>query len=204
MNAIHELPSFDISPSQLEQIAITLVEDVQSATKRLTDTVTPQDATFENVICPLADVDNELKGKVQFLAIFQAVSPSLELRQGSSAAVSMVDTTYLELFQNENLFALVDAVYNSRHWEQLEVEDQKYLTKLHSTFLDNGLGLKGDDKKRFHRISKRLVELRVAFTENLGLDPGYVWKTEDEFEGLGAKRFTHFPCTPRMVGGPYL
>jgi metallopeptidase MepB len=194
--SIPELPSFHISPSQLTHIAVDLINGIQTATKQLLDKLTPQDATFENVILSMAQIDNYIKSKVQFLTFFQAVSPSFELRQESSVAVSIVDTAYLELFQDENLFALVDAVHKNYDGSQMEIEDQKYFTKLHSTFIDNGLGLNEKNKKRSQEISKRLVELRVAFTENLSLDPGCVWKEEEHLEGLGAERIQALPLHP--------
>ncbi|EPS31657.1 hypothetical protein PDE_06614 [Penicillium oxalicum 114-2] len=191
-----EMPSFHVRPSQLIQRAVDLIKDIQTATKQLLDKLSPQDATFENVVLSMAKIDNNIKSKVQFLAFFQAVSPSLELRQESSVAMSMVDTAYLELFQDENLFALVDAVHKNFDMNQMEMEDRKFLAKLHSTFIDNGLGLKEKDKKRSQEISKRLVELRVAFTENLSLDPGYIWKKEEDLEGLGAERIQTLPLCP--------
>lgn len=95
--SIPELPSFHVSPSQLIHGAMGLIKEIQTATKQL-DKLTPRDATFDNVVLTMAKIDNNIKSKVQFLALFQAVSPSLELRQESSAAMSMVDTAYLELF----------------------------------------------------------------------------------------------------------
>jgi metallopeptidase MepB len=190
------LPSFQVSPSQLTQMAVNLINRIQTATKQLLDKVSPRDATFENVVLSMANTDNDVKSKVQFLAFFQAVSPSLELRQESSVAVSMVDTAYLELFQDENLFALVDAVYENCEASQMGIEDRKFLSKIHSTFIDNGLGLKGEHKKRSGEISKRLVELRVAFTGNLSSDPGYMWKDEEDLEGLGADRIQALPLCP--------
>ncbi|KAL1860767.1 hypothetical protein Plec18167_009179 [Paecilomyces lecythidis] len=189
-------PSVDIGPGKLIQIATSLINNVQGAKKRLLDAITTRDATFDNVICALADIENEVKGKVQFLALFQAVSPSPKLRHESSIVVKMVDKAYLELFQDEDVFALVDSVYNSCGDGKLDIEDKKFLDSLHSTFLDNGLGLNEKDKTRFHGISKRLVELRVAFTENLSLHPGYVWKCENELEGLEAGKIQAFPLRP--------
>ncbi|GAD97757.1 thimet oligopeptidase [Paecilomyces variotii No. 5] len=167
-------PSVDISPGQLIEIATSLVNNVQSAKKRLLDATTIRDATFDDVIWALADIENELKGKVQFLALFQAVSPSPKLRHESSVVVKMLDKAYLELFQDENLFELVDSVYKSCGNAKLDTEHKKFVDSLYSTFLDNGLGLDKTDKKMFYDISKRLVELRVAFTENLNMNPGYL------------------------------
>lgn len=191
-----ELPSFHVSSSQLTHIAVNLIKETQTAAKQLLDEISPRDATFDNVVLSIAKTDNDIKSRVQFLAFFQAISPSLELRQESSVAVSMIDTSYVELFQDENLFAFVDAVYKNCDARQMEMEDRKFLTKLHSSFTDNGLWLKGKNKKRSQEISKRLVELRVAFTENLSSDPGYSWKEEEDLEGLGAERIQALPLCP--------
>lgn len=107
--------------------------------------------------------------------------------------MSLVDIAYLKLFQDENLFALVDAVRNKCDENQMTVEDRKYLAKLHSSFLDNGLALSGEARQRSQEISKRLIELRVAFTENLSSDLGLVWREEQDLEGLGSERIKALP-----------
>lgn len=103
MATLPDLPTFNLSPSTLLDIATDLVNQVRQAANDLVNHVSPQNATFENTLRPLADIDNELKGKVQYLALFQAVSPSSEMRNASSAAVNMVDKAYLGIFQTPSL-----------------------------------------------------------------------------------------------------
>ncbi|KAJ5956969.1 Neurolysin/Thimet oligopeptidase N-terminal [Penicillium viridicatum] len=126
-STISELPTFDLSPSTLLDIATDLVNQVQQAANDLANNVSPQNATFENAVRPLADIDNEVKGKVQYLALFQAVSPSPEMRKASSTAVNMVDKTYWGAFQMPSLFALINAVYKKQAEEYVKSEDQKLL-----------------------------------------------------------------------------
>ncbi|KAJ5194069.1 hypothetical protein N7491_001405 [Penicillium cf. griseofulvum] len=140
MATIPELPTFDLSPSTLRDIATDLVQ-VRQAVNDLVNHVSPQNATFENTLRPLADIDNELKRRVQYLALFQAVSPSLEMRNASSAAVNMVDKAYLGIFQTPSLFALVNAVY--RNYVGTKSDDQKLLSMIHSMLWKMGLSLKG-------------------------------------------------------------
>ncbi|OQE41462.1 hypothetical protein PENCOP_c005G02375 [Penicillium coprophilum] len=182
--ATPKLPIFNISPSTLLDIATELVSQVQQASNDLVNRVSPQNATFKNALLPLADIDNEVKGKVQFLALFQAVAPSPEMRKASSTAVNMVDKAYLSIFQMRSLFALVNGVYKRHIEETLDSEDQKLLERFHSMFMENGLELEGDKRDRFLWISNRLIELRVAFMENLSSDPGDVWKDPHEFKGM--------------------
>ena len=185
MATLPELPTFDLSPSTLLAIATDLVNQMRQAANELVNHVLPQNATFDNTLRPLADIDNKLKGKVQYLALFQAVYPSAEMRNASSAAVDMVDKAYLDIFQIPSLFALVNAVYKSH--VDTNSEDQKLLNTIHSLFMENGLELEGDKRVRFLRISKRLIELRVASMENLSSDPGYVWKYHYELRGVATE-----------------
>ncbi|KAJ5420928.1 hypothetical protein N7465_003447 [Penicillium sp. CMV-2018d] len=192
-STIPELPTFDLSPSTLLDIATDLVNQIQQAANDLANNVSPQNATFENAVRPLADIDNEVKGKVQYLALFQAVSPSPEMRKASSTAVNMVDKTYWGAFQMPSLFALINAVYKKQAEEYVKSEDQKLLERLHSMFMENGLELQGDKRDRFLWISNRLIELRVAFMENLSSDPGYVWKDQHELEGIATETIQALP-----------
>ncbi|OQD86858.1 hypothetical protein PENSOL_c084G06051 [Penicillium solitum] len=191
MATLPELPTFNLSPSTLLDIATDLANQVRQAANDLVNHASPQNATFENTLRPLADIDNELKGKVQYLALFQAVSPSSEMRNASSAAVNLVDKAYLGIFQTPSLFALVNAVY--KNYVDTKSEDQKLLNMIHSMFMENGLHLEGDKRDRFLWISNRLIELRVAFMGNLSSDPGYVWKEHYELEGISTESLQALP-----------
>jgi metallopeptidase MepB len=194
MATIPEPPTFNLSPSTLLDIATDLVNQVRQAANGLANHVSPQNATFENTLRPLADIDNELKGKVQYLALSQAVSPSSEMHNASSASVNMVDKAYLGIFQTPSLFALVNAVY--KNYVDIKSEDQKFLNRIHSIFMENGFELEGDKRDRFLWISNRLIELRVAFMENISSDPDYVWKDPHELKGIAIESLQALPMHP--------
>jgi metallopeptidase MepB len=179
--------TFDITPSTLLQCAEITANRLRRGVTHLVESVSPQQATFENAIRPLAEIDNEVKSSVQYTALFQAVSPSPELRKASSAAISIIDKAYLALFQHEGLFALVGAAhgnYSRSRDDIIDEEDRRLLDRFHRMFVDNGIELAGSARERYIWISRRLIDLRVAFMENLSNDPGYVWKAEHELEGV--------------------
>ncbi|KAI2744308.1 hypothetical protein DTO013E5_878 [Penicillium roqueforti] len=120
-STIPELPIFNLGPSTLLDIATDLVNRVQQAANDLVNHVLPQNVTIENTLHPLTNIDNEIKGKAQYLALFQAVSPSSEMRTTSSTAVNMVDKAYWGVFQIPSLFALVNVVY--KHEEDSHAEE---------------------------------------------------------------------------------
>lgn len=141
-------PTFNIAPEALVKSAENLVNYIEQAATRLVISVT-QNATFDNVIRPLVAIDNEVKARVQYMALFQAV------------AVNLVDKAYLALFQNKDLFALVNTVYSSlllqpaEEERSAEEEDIRLLTRFYRMFVDNGMELTGPAYDRFVWISRR-------------------------------------------------
>ncbi|KAJ6031938.1 thimet oligopeptidase [Penicillium herquei] len=179
-------PRFDISAEDLEEQAKDLIYHTEEATARLISSCKDiTSADFEITILPLARIDTEIKARVQYLALFQAISTSPDIRKASSQAVNLVDQAYLSIFQNPKLFNLVDHVreYDTSVHARGE-EDIRLLDKFHWMFLENGMNLEGLSRDRFTWISRRLIELRVQFMENLGSDPGGLWKSEQQLDGV--------------------
>ncbi|PYI28099.1 thimet oligopeptidase [Aspergillus indologenus CBS 114.80] len=184
-------PIFDISAEALQQQAQDLVRSTQEATARLINSgINSETADFESVILPLAQIDNEIKARVQYLALFQAVSPSADLRKASSAAITLVDQTYLSLFRNESLFDLVNRVRQNPSSRARDEEDTRLLDKFHWMFVENGMHLTGSSRERFVWISRRLIELRVQFMETLGQDPGCLKASAQSLGGVPLDRLT--------------
>ncbi|KAJ5738646.1 thimet oligopeptidase, partial [Penicillium malachiteum] len=185
-------PRFDISADDLEQQAKDLINHTKQATAHLISPCTDiASADFETIILPLAHVDNEVKARVQYLALFQAVSTSPDIRKSSSRAVNLVDQAYLNIFQNQKLFNLVNHVReNDTSVHARDEEDIRLLDKFHWMFLENGMNLNGSSRDRFTWISHRLIELRVQFMETLGSDPGCLWKSEQQLDGVPLHRLS--------------
>ncbi|PYH94522.1 zincin [Aspergillus ellipticus CBS 707.79] len=178
-----DLPAFDLTPTTLRDRANRLAHRVQTAVADLVESVGLEQATVARVVPPLGDLDNAFKHGIQYLALFQSVAPSADLRRASSEAVAQLTQTYLALFQNDRLFALVDAAHGQLPSEQ-DDEATRLLGRLHRMFVDNGLQLTGPARDRFAWIARRLLELRNAFMDHIATDPGSQWIAEDALQGL--------------------
>ncbi|KAJ5725344.1 thimet oligopeptidase [Penicillium malachiteum] len=189
-NTMPRPPRFDISPEDLEEQAKDLIYHTKQATTHLISSCTEiTSASFESIILPLARIDNEVKDRVQYLALFQAISTSPKIRKASSQAISLVDQAYLNIFQNHILFNLVNHVReNDTSLHVRGEEDIRLLDKFHWMFLETGMNLNGPTRDRFTWISRRLIELRVQFMETLGSDPGCLWKSEQQLAGVPLHR----------------
>lgn len=184
-------PKFDISAKDLEQNAKDLIDYIQQATARLINSCTDNTtADFETIILPLAGIDNKVKSRIQYIALFQAISPCVDIRKASSAAINLVDKAYLSIFQNDDIFRLVNRVREHASAHLMDEEDTRLLNKFHWMFVENGMYLTGKSRERFTWISRRLIELRVKFMETLGTDPGCLWKSKEQLVGVPLDRLS--------------
>ncbi|KAE8323673.1 hypothetical protein BDV39DRAFT_217652 [Aspergillus sergii] len=184
-------PKFDITPEELGQNAKDLIIHIKQATAHLINSCTDNStANFDTIILPLAGIDNEVKSRIQYIALFQAISPCADIRKASSVVINLVDKAYLNIFQNEDLFALVNRVRENMSPYVIDEEDTRLLNKFHWMFVEKGMYLTGKSRERFTWISRRLIELRVKFMEILGTDPGCLWKSKEQLAGVPLGRLS--------------
>lgn len=175
---------FNFTVERINQIAkdvITLAKDGPAA---ITQAVSPDTATFENVMQPLAHIFDRIDGRVQSLELISNVSPDAELRTACSKALPDIGDACQSISYDDDLFALVSAVHSKLNLDEVDYETGLLVTKTYSMFVDNGTSLRGESREKYIARDKRLTKLRVQFMDNLAADPGSVWKTEAELAGL--------------------
>lgn len=72
-----------------------------------------------------------------------------------------------DIYLNEDLFARVKAVYESRDRLDLTPEQQKLLDETYRAFVRGGANLEGEKKARFREINEELSLLSTQFGDNL-------------------------------------
>jgi metallopeptidase MepB len=145
--------------------------------------VTPENASFDNVILPMVRDDNKLGIEFRILEFYQSVSTNKELRDASSVAEKEMDDFSIESSMREDVFKLVDATLKKK--EKLDPESQRLLEKIHKMYVRNGLGVPAGPKRdRFKEIKKRISELQIAFQKTLNEENGGLWLTPEELEGV--------------------
>jgi peptidyl-dipeptidase Dcp len=90
------------------------------------------------------------------------------------------------IYQNEALFARIDAVYRTREHDGLTAEQQRVVWKHWNDFVKQGAQLKPDAKARVTAINQQLASLYAKFMQNLLADEaGYVlYLKEGDLAGL--------------------
>ncbi|KAJ5570660.1 Peptidase M3A/M3B, partial [Penicillium sp. DV-2018c] len=176
-------PTFTATPQSVVADAERLIKSSRAIQDKVVAEIKPDDATFANVVRPLAQNDNEMALESHILGFYQAVSTDSKLRDASSKAEELMDEFFIEAVMREDIFNLFDAVL--RRNETLDPESRRLLEKEHKDFVRNGLGLPaGPQRLRFKEIKKRLSQLSIEFQKNLNEENGGIWFTPEQLAGV--------------------
>ncbi|RFU26363.1 hypothetical protein B7463_g9969, partial [Scytalidium lignicola] len=176
-------PSFTATPSSLIDDAKAICDQTRTLLDKIAAEVTPETATFENVLLPIAEDEDRSCLQTRIIGFYQAVSTDQKLRDASSKAEEIMDGFSIEAQMREDIFKLVDAAYQKKL--DLDPESQRLLEKERKSYIRNGLGLPaGPQRDRFKEIKKRLSQIQIEFQKNLNEENGGIWFTLEELDGV--------------------
>jgi metallopeptidase MepB len=176
-------PLFTASASFLVDDAKRICEHTRSLLNKIAAEVTPETATFENVVLPIALDENASGLETRIIGFYQAVSTDQELRDASSKAEEIMDAFSIEASMREDIFKLVDAAFQKK--APLDAESQRLLEKERKSYITNGLGIPaGPNRDRFKEIKMRLSQIQIEFQKNLNEENGGIWFSQKQLEGV--------------------
>lgn len=176
-------PLFTATASSLVEDAKKICEHSRSILDTIAKEITPETATFQNVLAPMIEDENASALQTRIIGFYQAVSADSELRDASTKAEQIMDDFGIEASMREDIYKLVEAAYQKK--EDLDPESQRLLDKERKSFIRNGLGIpEGKDRDRFKEIKKRLSQIAIKFQKNLNEEAGGIWFTLKELEGV--------------------
>lgn len=176
-------PLFTGTAKSVVEDAKRLNERFDSLLNKLTADIKPEDATFKSVMLPVAQEEDSAALENRILGFYNAVSTDKALRDASATAETMIDEANIEMSMREDMFALVEAVYQRK--EKLDPESQRLLEKDRRSYTMMGLGIPvGPKRDRFKEIKKRLSNIATEFQRNLNEENGGIWFTTEELTGV--------------------
>ncbi|KAK9381580.1 uncharacterized protein V2V93DRAFT_367323 [Kockiozyma suomiensis] len=172
-------PTWTLTPEQITSEMEILLADA----KKLQDEVSAtQDPTFESVIKTLGDASNVRDGLVNQLTFYQHISTDKDVRDSSNKAEEFYRDFEIESSMREDLFKVVNAVYNSK--PDIDPESKRLLEKMNLDFVRNGLALPIETREELKVLQKKLSNLEVQYNKNLGEETGFIMFTADELDGV--------------------
>ncbi|KIW17173.1 hypothetical protein PV08_04364 [Exophiala spinifera] len=176
-------PSFTATPESVVKDTKEMLAQSKKVTDDIVAQIAEKDATFQNVLLPMAHDENLQTLKAHILGFYQSVSTDQALRDASTEAEKLMDDYSIEAAMREDVFKLVDAALKKA--DKLDPESQRLLQKEHKGFVRNGLNIPAGPKRdRFKEIKKRLSQLGIAFSKNLNEEKGGLWFTAEELDGV--------------------
>lgn len=176
-------PKFTATPDTIKSDTKRLLERSRAVQDGIVKNVSKDNASFKDVLLPIAQDDNSMSIETHIIGFYQAVSTDATLRDASTEAEKEMDEFSIESSMREDIFQLVDAALNKG--EKLDPESQRLLEKDHKGYIRMGLGVPAGPKRdRFKDIKKRLSELSIIFQKNLNEEQGGLWFTKEELDGV--------------------
>lgn len=167
-----------------EEIVPTIrrhVEETRRLVNTITRTVTTATASFENVLVPLAELENSQAGERAVIEALQYCSPDAECRQASEQAEQIWNE--YKSHKDRGLYILVKAVKNRN--ETLDYESQKLVDVMLLEFVQNGMELAEEARiDKWRRNKARIEQLCAEFHSNLRESETGEWFTADELDGV--------------------
>lgn len=143
-------------------------------------------ATFENTIAALEDSGRSLDRVLRVYSIWSGTMSNPEFQALEKEMAPRLSAFSDQITQNENLFARIEAVYESNEKKSLTPEQDRLVWKYYTDFLRAGAKLDAGKKKRLTEINQRLASLFTQFNQNLlGDESSYlVLENEKDLAGL--------------------
>lgn len=183
------LPVFSaMEPKQMEPLLKKMMAENQEVLHTLLKNNEP--FTFENLLIPLAELDNRLNKLWAPFSHLHSVKESEELRAVYHDCLPLLTKYHAEFMQNETLYRAIKSIADSPDYKQLTPVQTKAITNELRDFHLAGVDLSEDKKAIFIELQKKLSQLTTRFSENV-LDATHGWTLHsqdiNELNGLPAQ-----------------
>ena len=132
------------------------------------------DATWENFVEPLEDMEDRLERVWAPVSHLNSVMDTPEFRKVHDAGLRRITEFHTALGQNEGIFRGFEAVAASEAFAGFDEARRKVVENALRDFRLSGVALEGAARTRFKEISERLSDLGNRFSQNV-LDATDAW-----------------------------
>lgn len=179
-------PLFNPTADSVLKDAQSTISTTLSLWDKIVNEVSPETATIDNTIIPMARDENQAKLVTDIIYLYATTHPSQEVRESSKAAKRLVDEAEVDLHLRDDMFRLVNAVVDNTDEGSVDPETYRFLLKHRAQFLKNGCDLQGKARAQYESGLKRLGKAVQAYKSNLDNDTAGIWLSREELEGLPA------------------
>jgi metallopeptidase MepB len=162
-----------------------IVDDHNAARLQILETVNPDIATFENVMGPLAQVENSVQGAFAMIDMLQYGSPSLATHEAFDNAREIYAEAEAAWKSDKSFFELLQAAREKDNFHKLDGESRHLMERELLKYKRAGHGLIGDTLlQEYQKRYSEILELELEFQQNVARENGGLWFTLNELEGI--------------------
>lgn len=201
LNATGLIDYAAIKPTDIAPAIDQLAQALQNTITQVTAPETP--ATWEAVVQPLELATLAFTRAWGVVGHLQSVVDTPELRDAYNAKLPMVTQLFIDLSQNEALFAKYRAMKASDSFSMLSDVRRRIIDREIRDFRLSGAELPEKERTRVKAIGERLSMLNQKFSENL-LDATNAWhlliEDESRLAGLPADTKALYAANAKAAG----
>lgn len=147
----------------------------------------PEEATFENTVEALERSGETLRRTTGVFYMLNSAHTNDEMQALAQEIAPMMAEHSDSIYLNADLFARVEAIWNSPATDALNPEQYRLLDELYRSFVRAGVALEGEANERLREINAELAMLNQQFGQNMLAETNayeLVIEDEAELEGL--------------------
>lgn len=162
-----------------------IINEYNSIRALILQTITPTTATFNNVMLPLAQVENAVQGELGMIYMLQYGSPSLATQGAFDEARKLYLKASALWTADEEFFKLLQAAKEKPDFQTLDAESKHLLEKELLEYKHAGLGILGHaELEEYQKSQIEISDLERMFQQNLAREAGGVCFTLEELDGV--------------------
>ncbi|XP_064477408.1 thimet oligopeptidase-like isoform X2 [Ornithodoros turicata] len=173
---------YSISPKEMQSRASSIVNELQAEYDKV-GSLKREEATFENVLNVLADLERRSENEECYIWRAQYVATDKELREASAQAEQVIRKFFVETSMRQDIFEKLKAL-EQKDATVLPAEMQRYLKRLIKLGERNGLHLPNDIQEQVKKLSNEINDLCIRFMKVLNEENSTIEFTQQELDGI--------------------
>lgn len=123
--------------------------------------------SWEGIMTPLAEIDLKLSEVISPVIHLNGVRNSDELRKAYEEIQGEIVSFGLRASQSEPVYQKVKSIYESQDFKNWDSPKRRVIEKYIQNAEISGIGLQGEEREEFNRLSKELTQLSTNFSNHL-------------------------------------
>lgn len=167
-----------------------LCHNLQQHVADLVSTVSPGDATFDNVLVKLLQHENGLQLTSNLVTLYSLAGTDGPLRSAAAETAQKISHAQMDCKENADLFRLVNSVYERQKDDpNLDVDSRKALIEERRSYVRKGMDLAASDDggeacHEVRDIARQLGRISSEFMRNLDEKEHSIWLTRQDLGGV--------------------